>query len=213
MIEPPTPKTPANPVILASYVYLLPGALAAAVFLDGTWMWVITISALVVPAAAYLLQRLARGQSERLWGVARGLPAWSLQAVTFLIVLTFCLAVPAVTLYYGANLEPVVSAVADGRGTPADYLTLVCRSMQLVLIAILSLLPALLYYQFDRDRMSTLREKFVQQIFRLDSRLKTKGAIYAKYGPTIDEIYGAERAGRYRKLSAGPARRSSSRPC
>ena len=100
----------------------------------------------------------------------------------------------------------MVSAVADGRGTPADYLTLVCRSMQLVLIAILSLLPALLYYQFDRDRPSTLREKFVQQIFRLDSRLKTKGAIYAKYGPTIDEIYGAERAGRYRKLLAGPAR-------
>ena len=126
-----------------------------------------------------------------------------LQAVTFLIVVAFCLAVPAVTIYYGANLEPVVSAILDGKGTSADYLTVVCRSMQLVLIAIVSVLPALLYYQFDRDRMSTLREKFVQQIFRLDPRLTTEGAIYAKYGALIDEIYGPERTGRYRRLPPG----------
>ena len=65
------------------------------------------------------------------------------------------------------------------------------------------MLPALLYYQFDRDRLSTLREKFVQQIFRLDDRLTTKGAIYAKYGALIDEIYGPERRGRFRKLPPG----------
>ena len=120
-------------------------------------------------------------------------PASALQALAFLVVLTFCLAVPAATLYYGANLKPVVSAITDGDATSVDYLTLVCRTMQLVLISIAALLPALLYYQFDRDRLSTLREKFEQQIFRLDRTMKTSLDIDAKYGRQIDEIYGRQR--------------------
>ena len=75
--------------------------------------------------------------------------------------------------------------------------------MQLVLISVASLLPALMYYQFDRDRLSTLREKFEQQIFRLDPTMKTAFDIDAKYGRQIDEIYGRERPGRSGRLQPG----------
>jgi hypothetical protein len=131
------------------------------------------------------------------------IPGWAAQALTFLIVLTFCLAVPAATLYYGANLKPIVSDIVDGNATSSDYLTVVCRTMQLVLISVASLLPALLYYQFDRDRLSTLRERFQHQIFRLDPEMKTTRDIDAKYGRQIDEIYGPERSGRSSKLPPG----------
>ena len=130
-------------------------------------------------------------------------PRWSLQVLTFLLVLTFCLLVPAVTLYYGANVKAVVSDITDGNATTVDYLTLVCRTMQLVLISVASLLPALMFYQFDRDRLSTLREKFEQQIFRLDRTMKTSLDIDAKYGRQIDEIYGRERPGRSSRLQPG----------
>jgi hypothetical protein len=72
-----------------------------------------------------------------------------------------------------------------------------------VLIAVASMLPALLYYQFDRDRLSTLRERFEHQIFRLDRNMRTSGDIEAKYGKQIDEIYGPARRGRSGKLPPG----------
>ena len=183
------------------YVFVLLIAIPLLLW-TGTWGKVVAVCLLIAPAAAVALS-YARAHIESVRGVARELPPRLLQLVTFLIVVASCLAVPAAAIYWGADLQPIFSSIVDGEGTADDYLTIVYRSIQLVLISIVSVLPALLYYQFDRDRMSTLREKFVQQIFRLDSRLTTKGAIHARYGPLIDEIYGPERFGRYRRLPPG----------
>ena len=186
--------------LLSLWVFIVPIAIGAGSAL-GAWAWFIGSIVFLIPLLVVFVH--AAKSREKLRGVLGGLPAWALQALTFLIVLTFCLAVPAATLYYGANLKPVVSAVVDGEATSVDYLTVVCRTMQLVLISVASLLPALLYYQFDRDRLSTLREKFEQQIFRLDRTMKTSLDIDAKYGRQIDEIYGRQRPGRATRLQPG----------
>lgn len=197
--EDPTP-TPVDYSPLGLWFFLVPGAIALAN--NGTtWGWIGGAIAVALPLVWVFAATAKRREGLR--GFLAELPAWALQAMTFLIVLTFCLAVPAATLYYGANLKPVVSDIVDGNATSIDYLTLVCRTMQLVLISVASLLPALLYYQFDRDRLSTLRERFEHQIFRLDSKMKTIRDIDAKYGRQIDEIYGPERLGRSRKLPPG----------
>jgi hypothetical protein len=198
--EKPTP-TPVDYSPLALWVLLVPGAVLAG-SQQGKWGgWIGGAIAFALPLVWVFAATAKR--KERLRDFLAELPAWAMQAITFLIVLTFCLAVPAATLYYGANLKPVVSDIVDGNATRVDYLTLVCRTMQLVLISVASLLPALLYYQFDRDRLSTLRERFEHQIFRLDSKMKTIRDIEAKYGRQIDEIYGPERSGRSRKLPPG----------
>jgi hypothetical protein len=140
---------------------------------------------------------------ERMKAVLGNIPAWTAQSVTFLLILGAGIAVPAVATVFGADLRDEVRHVWEGTATATEYLTFVGRSMQVALISIASLLPALLYFQFDRDRLSTLREKFVHQIFRLDPTMTNQGAIKAKYGRLIDEIYGPERKGRHRKLPPG----------
>ena len=200
VIDPPKSKR-IGLEVLSVYIWLVPGAVVAGK-VWGLWGWVAGAIVLAAPAAYVLFGEPGEGR-ERLRSFASDFPAWVMQALTFVLVLAFCLVVPAATIVYGADLKPVLENVANGKGTSDEYLTLVCRAMQVVLISIASLLPALLYYQFDRDRLSTLREKFVHQIFRLDSWMTTTGAIDAKYGRLIDETYGPERSGRYRKLPPG----------
>ena len=87
-----------------------------------------------------------------------------------------------------------------------EYLTLVCRAMQVVLISIASLLPALLYYQFDRDeRLARCAEKL--RAPDLPARLlDDDDGCYRRDGRLIDESLPAGRSGRYRKLPPRPPR-------
>jgi hypothetical protein len=45
---------------------------------------------------------------------------------------------------------------------------------------------------FDRQQLGTLRQRFEQQIFRLDPNIESLVDVRAKYGRQIDEIYGRE---------------------
>ncbi len=195
-----TQPAPVDYTLLSLWVFLVPGMILLGYWL-GTWGWIAGAVLVLLPLCVVALN--SDSGKARLRAFLGELPALSLQVLTFLVVLTFCLLVPAVTLYYGANVKAVVGDITDGNATTVDYLTLVCRTMQLVLISVASLLPALMFYQFDRDRMSTLREKFEQQIFRLDRTMKTSLDIDAKYGRQIDEIYGRERPGRSSRLQPG----------
>ncbi|MFY0526361.1 hypothetical protein ACN28I_25545 [Archangium gephyra] len=80
------------------------------------------------------------------------------------------------------------------------------RLLQLLFIGLLSLLPALLFFAFDREHQGTLRERFVAHIFRFDPEVKTRQDVRARYGKQMDEAYGAElREGVIRLM---PTRRS-----
>jgi hypothetical protein len=58
-----------------------------------------------------------------------------------------------------------------------------------------SLVPALLFFLFDRDQLQTLREQFIRQIFRIDPTVRTRRDVNAKYGGLMKEAFGRERAG------------------
>jgi tetratricopeptide (TPR) repeat protein len=69
------------------------------------------------------------------------------------------------------------------------------RLLQVSFIATASLLPALLFFLFDRYQMNTLRHRLYRDLFRLDRRLKTRAEIDTKYGSQINEAYGPEEQG------------------
>ena len=196
----------ANPyayALLGTYVWLLP--------LTFFWGWffnwgllgrgLVAIALLAVATAVVVLQKGER--RERLKDFLGELPAWGGQTFMYFVVVMICVVFPAVAITFGADLRAVVRHVVDGKASTDEYLTVVARTMQLAFIAIASVLPGLLYFQFDRDRLSTLREKFVHQIFRLDPQMRTRGSIDAKYGSLINEMYGPERSGRFRRLTRG----------
>jgi hypothetical protein len=74
--------------------------------------------------------------------------------------------------------------------------TMIGRVMQIFFVAIASLLPALLYFLFDREHLDTLRQRFTRQIMRFDSTLRSRREVVAKYGNQMDEAYGRDAKGK-----------------
>jgi hypothetical protein len=64
---------------------------------------------------------------------------------------------------------------------------LVSRLIQVIYVAILSLFPALMYFQFDRQRVGTIRGGWVRAIFRMDPQMETLADIDARYGDQLGE--------------------------
>ena len=121
----PAAKSETSFVALYFYVWLVPAAALTLVFWEGTWSWVTAFLLLVAPLP-FVAGSALHSHFEVVADVMVGLPGRILQAVTFLIVLTFCLAVPAVTLYFGANLESVVKDVFRGDASDPEYLRSSC---------------------------------------------------------------------------------------
>ncbi len=67
------------------------------------------------------------------------------------------------------------------------------RLLQVVFVSLACIVPGLLFFLFDRQRLSTLRDRFEQQIFRLDPNVLTLSDVYARYGRQIEETYGQSR--------------------
>jgi len=64
---------------------------------------------------------------------------------------------------------------------------LVARLVQVTYTAVLSLFPALMYFQFDRQRVGTIRGGWVRAIFHLDPQMETLADIDARYGDQLGE--------------------------
>ena len=123
---------------------------------------------------------------------------WLIQIGSLAFVLIVGVALPGLAIWYGAGMESVVSLALDARGNPEEraQLTILGRSLQLLFIAAVSLLPGLLYFLFDRARLATLRDRFARHMFRFDRTVQTCADVQAKYGTLVDEAYGpAARAG------------------
>jgi hypothetical protein len=71
-----------------------------------------------------------------------------------------------------------------------DSMATLGRLLQVVFVSLASIVPGLLFFLFDRQRLSTLRDRFEQQIFRLDPNVATLSDVYARYGTQIEEAYG-----------------------
>jgi hypothetical protein len=112
------------------------------------------------------------------------------QAINLLLVLVTGVGLTAATIWYFGNGWALWNAMTELGAADTSSLALLGRVLQLVLISIVSLFPALLYFLFDRYRLGTLREIFEQNIFRLDPNLRSLTDVRAKYGRQLDELYG-----------------------
>jgi hypothetical protein len=66
----------------------------------------------------------------------------------------------------------------------------ISRAVQVVYTAVLSLFPALMYFQFDRQRVGTMRGGWIRAIFRMDPQMETLADIDARYGDRLGEASG-----------------------
>jgi hypothetical protein len=71
------------------------------------------------------------------------------------------------------------------------------RMLQIIFVTIAALLPALLYFLYDRQKVSIVSKSFYREIVRLDPAIHTSTAAREKYGYLINEVYGDKSAGYY----------------
>ncbi len=130
---------------------------------------------------------------------ARRVRRWTWQSLTFFVVLVVAIVGPALALWFGTVLhnEVQIHGTWPWIATSAP-IEIIGRLLQLTLIAVASLLPALLFFQFDAERLSTLRDRWMHNIFRLDASLATVADVEAKYGRQLEEAYGKPSDGRGR---------------
>jgi hypothetical protein len=154
-----------------------------------------------------LLQRIGFFLMEYYWGIAAGvaialvviviavvykrrsdLPRLVVQWITLLATAVLTFGVPSFIVYrFGGGRE----LLANGTATAT---AIVGRGLQLLVIGIGSLLPALMYYLFDRQKLGTLRSRLEQQLLRLDPAAQNLRDVRAKYDQQLNELYGAATA-------------------
>jgi hypothetical protein len=120
----------------------------------------------------------------------------AVQTVYLLVVVAVGIAMPVAAVWAGGDVHEVWDDAFNGSSTANEQeasLILLGRSIQALFIIVVTLLPGLLYFLFDRYRLSTLGEEFSRQIFRLDTSVRTRGDIHAKYGHLMEEAYGSDR--------------------
>ena len=113
------------------------------------------------------------------------------QALLLLIVLVVGLALPGAALVFGTEVAQLLDIVGwDVTAHHEAQQLLAARGIQFVLIGVLTLLPALLYFQFDREKVETLLDRWLHHIFRFDPTLRTLDDVDARYGRRLEEFYG-----------------------
>src|SRR5690349_6083349 len=132
------------------------------------------------------------------WGIVRDFVIATCQGLIIVLVLFVAVAAPASAIYYGTELSNVIvithwSHLSLVAGHDHLYIV-VARLLQLIMLIIVSIVPALMYFQFDREKLSTLVDRWLHAIFRLDPSLGTVADVDAKYGRRVEQFYGASLA-------------------
>lgn len=126
------------------------------------------------------------------------------QVTSLLFVFAVGIGLPLVAFYhYGGGRELLLGKPSPFSAVPMtpgeSALTQLSILLLIVFIALASLLPALLFFLFDRERLGTLQEKFYRQALRLDPAMETLTDVEVRYQSKIREYFGIRdmtRAGR-----------------
>jgi hypothetical protein len=160
-----------------------------------TWWWARIGAALGVAGGLVALWLTTRPRPHARGQVRR----WTSYNAVMLLVVGIGVLLPAGALYLATDLHDIVSVWPDGFAVDTSHpLVLIGRLMQLTFIAVATLLPALMYFQFDAERLGTLRDRWMQNVFRLDPTVTTSCDVTAKYGRQLEEAYGNPDDGRGR---------------
>lgn len=149
------------------------------------------IAAAVIAVCAFLIVRLNSKDGVDNWAFTRGVVVRLLHGLLLVTVVGVGLMLPSAALYFGTEVSDVLQIADYDLSEYPDARQLVtARALQYVLIGVLTLLPALLYFQFDRERVETLLDRWLHHIFRFDPSLKTLDDVDARYGRRLEEVYG-----------------------
>ncbi len=152
-------------------------------YLAGTFAWGMFFLSVCL-LAGYFLRRMGWLQQT---GRAVSL---ILVAASVLFVAAVC---PALTVMYFGLEEWMLNEPINWLFPPATF----GRLLQVVFVIIAALLPALLYFLFDRQKVTTVRKTFYRQIVMLDPSLYSSQEAEEKYGHLINEVYGDKSVGYY----------------
>jgi hypothetical protein len=199
-------------VVLGLMVFIVPVWAVVGAFVAGPGYWRTGAAAIVgTIVVALIVSRISKQKRESPEAVEAWMArtqGWFTQQLYLAVSLAIGVLVPAVVIIFAGGMLDVVDAMrsaAPGTDTHPHVVTLVGRGLQLVFIAVVSLLPALLFFLFDREQLATLRDRFMRQIVRFDGTVETRAEIEAKYGHAMDEAYGSKGGDTGRLL---PGRRS-----
>ena len=106
---------------------------------------------------------------------------------TLLVVITIGAVLPAIAIFVATDAKDFLVMAAGSTSSTASESQLVGRIIQVLYTAVLSLFPAILYFQFDRHRVGTMRSEWVRAIFRMDQRMETLADVNARYGDELAE--------------------------
>ena len=94
---------------------------------------------------------------------------------------------PAAAVYYGTDLRDYVNFDGKITLTAGQEGRVISRLIQICYLGVLSLFPALMFFQFDRQRVGTIRGRWVQAIFRIDPKTRSLADVHARYGDEISD--------------------------
>jgi hypothetical protein len=94
---------------------------------------------------------------------------------------------PALAIFVATDAKDFLVMKGGLRVYPGRESRLVSRVIQVTYTAVFALFPALLYFQFDRQRVGTIRSSWIRAIFRMDKRMATLSDVDARYGDEISE--------------------------
>lgn len=107
--------------------------------------------------------------------------------LTLILVVVVGAVLPAAAIIVGTDTKDFLSFAGGLQVLPGNESKFVARVIQITYTAILSLFPALLFFQFERSRVGTIRGQWVRSIFRMDNRLRTMADLNAYYGDELSE--------------------------
>lgn len=120
------------------------------------------------------------------------------QAGILAAVLVIGAVLPAIAIFVATDAQGFVVLRGGLTVKDSDVSPFVARVIQVTYTAVLATFPALMYFQFDRQRIGTLRARWVRAIFQMEPQMSTLADVDAKYGFQIAEASGdSTDAGRF----------------
>ncbi len=107
--------------------------------------------------------------------------------LTLIAVITIGAVLPAIAIFVATDAKDFLVMEGGLHVKAGQESRLVSRIIQVTYTAVLALFPALLYFQFDRQRVGTIRKSWIRAIFRMDKRMETLADVNARYGEQISE--------------------------
>ena len=116
------------------------------------------------------------------------------QAINLLILMLLGpIGMPIIVMvFFGGILEFFRDPTVNSLSAP-----LLARFIEVILIIVLSIIPGLLYFQFERKKMAVLRTRFIRNIMLLNPKVHTSDDAEILYGKMVDEV--SERKGSSKK--------------